>query len=325
MWDWQNQKANIERNCCALGFFDFMKKQPSNSLEELPEEKKMFLVNYLVDRSITWHIDDPVKERYPNIDKNIEDLQKDGLIKKEKGVFALTDSGLEMRKIFRSKEKARREQMHQNVLSYAMAGNYLEAYNERAKYEQDSIIPHGICAPLGRGADEVWGESASLPYNVKNYIKASYKLDFSDCENSEQFKEALRRFYVGMEITGAELDPADNFEEQIGETLICPALDAQLKEKCHFPRPPKLKIYFRTKVRVFNFINTKIIEKWDGNFDLGIYDCTSPLHASMAQYEMMKDAKIEKFPKTFQTFEKHKKANDSKYKDWMEEYSMKMV
>ena len=30
---------------------------------------------------------------------------------------------------------------------------------------------------------------------------------------------------------------------------------------------------------------------------------------------------IEKFPKTFQTFEKHKKANDAKYKAWMDEYS----
>lgn len=40
------------------------------------------------------------------------------------------------------------------------------------------------------------------------------------------------------------------------------------------------------------------------------------------QYMDMSNAGIEKFPKTFQTFEKHKKLNDEKYLDWMRQYSL---
>ena len=48
---------------------------------------------------------------------------------------------------------------------------------------------------------------------------------------------------------------------------------------------------------------------------LGVYDCTIPEHATIAQYEKMKEAgRIEGFPKTLRTFEKHKKANSEKYK-----------
>lgn len=305
-----------------MRIFDFFKKQSSNSLDTLSEQQKMFLVNYLGTRPITWHIDEPVKERYPDIEQNIEDLQKVGLIKKENGIYILTNSGQEMRKAFRTQERARREEMHQSVGSLAMVGNYLEAYNKRARYERNSVIPHGIHVSIEGDDDGAWAEKTSLPYNVKNYIKASYKLDFSDCRNSEAFKDAMRSFYVGMEITGSgRLEPPKDFEENIGEYLDCPSLDRQLEEKCTFPNPPKLKIYFCTKVRVFNFISTKLIDHWDGNFDLGIYDCTDLFHASMAQYEQMETAGINGFPKTFRTFQKHKISNSPKYQEWMRQYS----
>ena len=247
----------------------FFKRRLPNSLDSLSEQKKMFLVNYLGDRSITWRIDGPVKERYPDIERNIEDLQKVGLIKKEKGVYILTPSGQEMRKLFRTQERARREQMHQSAVSLAMVGNYLEAYNTRARYEKSSVIPHGVHVSLGGDEDGAWAEKTSLPYNVQNYIKASYKLDFSDCRNSEAFKDAMRSVYV----------------------------------------------------RIYNFTSTRMMDRWDGQFLLGMYDCTKPFHATMSQYDKMKAAGIAGFPKTFRTFEKHKKANDAKYKAWMDEYS----
>lgn len=305
-----------------MGLFGFFKKRSSNSLDSLSEQKKMFLVNYLGDRFITWHIDEPVKERYPDIDQNIEDLQKAGIIKKETGVYVLTDSGLEVRKAFRSQERARRKEMYQHAVLFALSGDYLSAYNARAKYEKESVIPHGISVNLVGGNNATkWEKAKEIPYGMRNTINNSYKLDFSDCENSEQFKNALRNFYVGMNTAGAsDIVILDDFEEWLGEKLVCPTLDAQLAEKCQFPNPPKLKIYFCTKVRVFNCISTKLIDQWDGKFDLGIYDCTDPFHASMAQYERMKNVGIDGFPKTFQTFEKHKKANSEKYKYWVFQY-----
>lgn len=277
----------------------------------------MFLVNYLGNRAVTWRIDDPVKERYPDIGKNIEDLKKSGLIKAKTGVYILTDAGAEMRKKFLAQERARREQMHQRVIATALAGNYLEAYNARARYEKDSVIPHGIYIPLDDD-NGAWAEATSLPHNVQNYIKCSYQLDFSDCRNTEAFKDSMRALYLGMQITGiGRIDPPKDFEENVGEYLDCPALDEQLKQKCKFPNPPKFKIYFCTKVKVFNFLSTRIMDRWDGQFFLGIYDCTDPFHAAMAQYADLQQLKIPGFPKTFQTFYKHKQANSEKYQTWI--------
>lgn len=306
-----------------MGLFNFFKKQHVNSLDSLSKQEMMFLINYLGDRSIAWNIDDLVKERYPEIKQNIDDLQKEGLIKKENGVYFLTESGAEMRKAFRLQEKERRKQMQKNAISSALSGDYISAHNARAKYENESVIPHGIHVNLGDGnKTSKWEETTELSYNIKNYIENSYKLDFSDCKNSDRFKEALRNFYIGMESAGAgNIDIPDDFEEKLGEKLICPTLDKQLAEKCQFPNPPKLKIYFRTKVRVFNYISTRLISQWDGNFDLGTYDCTDPFHASMAQYEKMKTVGIDGFPKTFKTFEKHKQSNSEKYQNWIQQYS----
>lgn len=39
-------------------------------------------------------------------------------------------------------------------------------------------------------------------------------------------------------------------------------------------------------------------------------------------FEMCSSIGIEKFPKTFQTFEKHKRANSEKYQEWMRQYSV---
>ena len=103
----------------------------------------------------------------------------------------------------------------------------------------------------------------------------------------------------------------------MGEYLSCPSLDNQLEEKCCFKNPPKLKIYFSTKVRILSFTNTKLIDKWDGNFFLGKYDCTSNLHFSMAEFEYYSTLNIPGFPKTFRTYEKHKKENSLKYLSWM--------
>lgn len=297
-----------------LGLF----KKHTNSLDSLSEQKKMFLVNYLGERFVEWGIDDPVKERYPDIEQNIEDLQKAGLITIENSVYSLTDSGLEMRKIFRAQERSRRKEMHRDAVSFALSGDYVASYNSRVRYESESVIPHGINVDCSRGSNSSkWKEAKEIPNNVKKCIENSYNLDFSDCENSEKFREALRRFYVGMEITGAsDISIPDDFEERIGENLNCHALDVQLAEKCQFPNPPKLKIYFRTKVRVFNYISTKLIDRWDGEFDLGIYDCSDPFHASMAEYERLKAVEIDGFPKTFKTFQKHKLNNSEKYLYW---------
>lgn len=305
-----------------FGFKKKKKVQSYNSLDSLSENQKMFLVNYLGDRLISWQIDSPVKERYPNIEQNIADLCRLGLVQKGNGVYVLTSAGLDIRKNFRSQERSRHEDMLKSIMSFIKSGDYLSAYNARVKYERESIIPHGIHFPLSQKGDEACYTDTSLPLNVKNYIQDSYKLDFSDCRNSESFKAAMRALYVGTSIAGSErIILSEDFETDVGERLDCPSLEQQLQMKCTFLNPPKFRIYFSTKVKVFNLISTGVIDKWDGQFFLGVFDCTIPFHASMAQYENMKLACIDGLPKTFQTFYKHKEANDEKYMTWVDAYN----
>lgn len=297
-----------------LGFFR------RNSLKTLDEQKKMFLVNYLGDRRFEWGIHDNVKEKYPELQQNINDLEAEGLIKIEETGYFLTEQGKEIRKQFRKLEKDRQEKMQESVMLFSKSGDFLSAYNERASYERASVIPHGIFVGDTCG-QSYWRHESELPANVKNYIHNSYSLDFSDCMNTEHFKKALRYFYIGIEITGSnQIELPDNFEQQIGEYLDCPSLDRQLHEKCEFPNPPKLKIYFNTKVSILNLTQTKAMEAWDGQFFLGIYDCSDAFHAAMAQYERMKIADIPSLPKTFKTFYKHKTSGSEKYQGWIQQY-----
>ena len=242
----------------------FLRKKPASMSSTLSEQKKMFLVNYLGDSKFEWGIHDSVKERYPDLEKNIRDLKEDGLIQVCESEYRLTARGMEMRKLFRSQERTRKASMLKDVIEFSEKEDFLASYNARSNYEQNSVIPHGIFSEESVG--DYWKNASILPQSVERYIENSYKLDFSDCNNSESFKKALRNFYVGLCISGSSrIEIPLDFEEKLGEFLDCPALNKQLMEKCDFPNPPKLRIYFNTKLTVFNFIETKVINSSDSS------------------------------------------------------------
>lgn len=282
-------------------------------------QEKFFLINYLGDRAISWVIDDPVKERYPNLNENIKSLLAEGYVSVCANKYQLTQAGETARAEFRAEERARRNKMHADVLAKAMAADFLGAYNARAAYERNSVIPHGIFVGIGGNSGAVWPQADETPFNVKRSIENSYKLDFSDCKNSLTFKESLRNFYVGISITGSnQIEIPEDFEAKQNEHLICPALDSQLRLKCVFLNPPKLRIYFNTKVTIFNLTSTGTLKEWDKQFYLGVYDCTNRLHFAMAEFEYYSTLQISGFPKTFQTYNKHKASNSAKYRSWMD-------
>ena len=284
-------------------------------------QEKSFLVNYLSDRQKEWGFDSAVEERYPLLSENIVQVINEGYIIETNEEYLLTEKGKQMQKEFRAAEKSKRLAMQEKVLDLSMQKDYLGAYNARAAYERSCVIPHGIHCSLGSDGEEiVWTEEQSLPESVKNYIAYIQKIDFSDCNNSECFKNDLRAFLIGLDITGASMNslllPSD-FEECHGEYLDCPALNKQLEEKNLFPNPPKLRIYYCTKLIVMNCISCHHMESWDGHFLLGVYDCTEPFNFSMAEFEHFSRLSIPEFPKTFRTYYKHKTQNSEKYKQWM--------
>lgn len=304
-----------------MSFLKMFKNNKNGGFQQLSDMELGFLINYLCGRSITWHIDDKVLSRYPDINNNIDYLIRNNFLQINDRKYILTQKGEDVKNNFRSTEKIRKKTADANIITASLSGDFLSAYNIRAKYERDSVLPHGLFV-FTDSKEHLWAEAQTIPFNVRNYINNSQKLDFRDIQNSEPFKETLRSFYIGHQISGSNsVELPLDFEEKLGEHLICPKLDIQLLQKCKFPNPPKLRIYYRTKVKTLNYLLTGLIQEWDGQYWLGMYDCTTPLNSAMAEFEVLRSKNIDTFPKTFKTYYKHKKANSDKYKNWAAQYN----
>lgn len=276
---------------------------------EIEESDLSFFTNYLGDRMKQQGIDGAVKERFPNWEELIRRVQKDGYVIDQGNRWTLTDSGKEKRNEWRKKERTRKNALIESVRNLGASDIQL-IKSIRKEYESESVLSHGIgTAPSG------------IPEEVlSRYVERSKMLDFSDIQNSENFKQKLRDYFIQQEVIGESFPITKEFESSVGEYLNCPELATQMREKCAFPNPPVLQIYIDTKIYILRWksINETLRKpyKWDGNFLLGVYDCTNPFHAAMAEYESLKLENIEGFPKTFQTFWKHKSRNSDKYKMW---------
>ncbi|KAF5046332.1 hypothetical protein DSECCO2_471800 [anaerobic digester metagenome] len=280
-----------------------------------------FLVNYLGGRAYQYGIDAPVRDLFEDVERTIEFLIQKEYIENGPSGWILTEKGTMARIYWRSSEKLRESRKNVEISEVCQTDDYLRAYNSRAKYERESVIPHGIFVSFGEEDQSPWGSKEYLPQCIKNYISNSKMLDFSDINNSESFKQELRNYYIADEINGKRSKLPKDFEIRIGECLVCPTLDIQIAEKCTFLNPPKLQIYIDTKIHVLNWTSINATSHkspyiWDGHFLLGVYDCTNSFHAAMAEYEKMKLFGVEGLPKTFQTFWKHKSQNSEKYQFW---------
>ena len=209
-------------------------------------QEKSFLVNYLGDREKKWGLHDDVKDRFYPFDKNVKEIISEGYIIDTPEKYALTNSGKTV--------SNRRNAAHRKIMSLAMERDYLGAYNARAEYERNSVIPHGISISFGSSLTspgssssqnsiyEYWKEEKEIPSHVLCYIRNSEAIDFSDCNNSEAFKSDLRAFYVGTQISGSsDISLPDDFEMYRGEYLNCPSLEK------HFQKDSSVKYLLQHK------------------------------------------------------------------------------
>lgn len=279
----------------------------------MTEQELGFLLNYFGDRDYKHITHERVKERFPQLDKILNILINEGYITKGDTKYLLSEQARRIRINYRKTEKSRSKAAKDKIMKLALQGDYLGAYNARAEYEYNCILPHGITLSLG-GYNNMWRYSNRTPDYINNYIKIANCLNLNDNLNSERFNLFFRRFFIGYNITGADIsainDDISSFEDIVNEKLNCPALDTLLSEKCKFPHIPKFYIYFLSKIRESTGLNQF------GEYTLGIYDCTIPFHAAIAEYEIMKQYNIPKFPKTFNTFWRHKQKNNEKYQEW---------
>lgn len=219
-------------------------------------------------------------------------------------------------------------------LNAALKGDFKRA----SKIRQEAYL---LNPPGTIGID--WSDKKAIWNMDKKFLQQMDIEPFTDLENTKPYIQSLK--------AGLFIDHIFNFRdnwavaqrESIGmEKLNCPQLEHFLqKTGFDLPSVSRLHIYAQTKHKNINAkihldarSKTGLEMAWEpqhfpaGEYDLGFSPGT-PLKIiegrrkwleDTAQFDEMRASGISGFPKTFQTFQKHKFANSAKYQAWVEEH-----
>ena len=215
-------------------------------------------------------------------------------------------------------------------------------FEQAAKIRQEAYSKK---PPGSIGID--WGDWPSVWERDAQYIKFMLAEDYSDCENSKEKIEFMQAgIFVDYLFDFRDCWGVKKQSELSEETFSSNLLEEYLiKVDWVFISENRELIYTSTKKknissRIYyesikekgfsDTIHPKIYEL--GEYYLGFLPGTpkSVIEARrkwLTRYDLffkMSSAGIEKFPKTYQTFEKHALANSEKYQEWMRQYSLLM-
>lgn len=226
----------------------------------------------------------------------------------------------------RKREKEAHKVMVKKVFDYCLSEEYENAMDARADFELSCVYPHGM------GVD--WSDKDLLHKGIPKAIAKANAIDLSDLENSDSFKDAFRKGFIACDIIGrSHMRLTDHMVFQ--EPLKCPELDRQFSFLVTFSEEEKMTTYFWTKILVYNTTAVDPTFQWDGDFitgGLGRKNCSDPeakkRHSLMREghikylksvdlWKQMRQEIPDISPKTLQTFLKHEKADDEKYRLWV--------
>ena len=226
-------------------------------------------------------------------------------------------------------------------IKYARDGKYREA--ARVRQQAYGKEPSGSIGGNWKDWPSVWEKDRKY----LSFLKAE---KFSDLKNSRQYIESMKAsIFVDYLFDFRDGWGVDRHREFCQEAICCPLLDKflqqmDLEEELHdsvymstVKRNISSKIYIdsmkSTGISISRYPYMSYIYQ-NGEYYLGILKGTPENQVQKilagrrkflkdyAQYENMGAIGVERFPKTFQTFQKHKKANSEKYQEWMRQYSL---
>lgn len=244
-----------------------------------------------------------------------------------------------------AKEK---RQLADEALSFAVKGNFKKASLVRQK-------AYALNPPGSIGID--WGDWRDIWSRDKKYLSYLENERFSDLINSRKYKDALRAVIFVEYLFGFRDGWSYRALKSIcPEQMNCPMLNEfRRKMDWVFESEPDEIIYIATAKRNLEtkmYISSDYyssapkhginVEKHphmthiyeNGEYYLGVLKGTPKEHEKrildgrrkflqdVDLFDKMQGTGIEKFPKTFQTFQKHKQANDEKYQEWMRQYNV---
>ena len=230
---------------------------------------------------------------------------------------------------------AEKRKFAEQSLQLALLGDYKAAAQIRQKaYAGDYVGSIGVDW-------NNWKEIWKLDSRYLTFMNAE---DFSDVDNSPQRINSLKAgIFVDYLYEFRDYWGVHRQSELSDEQFQSAALETFLKSmEWTFKSVDREQIYAATKKKN---ISSKIYlsSLWDGaecdrdwayvfesgEYDLGFYpgtpkeviDARRHWLERYEQFETMQELGIEKFPKTFTTFEKHMLKNSEKYQNWIIQYN----
>ena len=233
-----------------------------------------------------------------------------------------------------------RRQSAKYCLTFALKKEFEKASRIRQKLY--SVYPPGSIGIDWTDFSKVWKKDSE-------FLKYMDEEGFSDLNNSVEYIQALRAgLFVDMlfgfkDLWGVKealsrLNASRKSQGLPTEEMNCPLMQEFLK-RLDWPRENPVIIYCHTKSKNIKARMYRAHVTWESNYtpqffpkgeyDLGFMPGVSQKviddsRAWLKMYNLFEDmqqAGIEKFPKTFQTFEKHCRAKDAKFKAWEESYN----
>lgn len=329
-------------------------------------DNEIFLLHYLNGRMIKYGIDKPVKQLFPDFNKTMTSLKKNGYLEEDDHsyflqcmnvfelknllkklslsttgkknelinriisntteefresicpdlYYVLSPVGLEVDSKYIETKKENTRQMKECAFVFIKQGKFEKASLEKAKFYSSMPIPPGI------GID--WSDKKQIKAQSKKCQEELKRYNFADLDNSQDYKDLLFKIlYYDVEIENNLNTSIIKFIELSQEQLNCQNLDAFFEKKNYVPTEnEKVFVYLDTK-RYNRYQETMTKTSGSRQYnplppnEFKVSDSTIQLWKEYQEFSRLSNLKIKNFPKTFNTFQKHKHQNSEKYQSWI--------
>jgi len=225
-------------------------------------------------------------------------------------------------------------------------------YARREKYKEAARVRQRAYAKESPGSIGVdWSDWSAIWKRDEQYLSFLKVEKFADLKNTNHYITSMKAsIFVDYLFDFRDGWSLERHREFCQEQICCPRLDEflhkmdleeELRDSVYMStvkRNIESKMYIATtknsKANTSQYPYMSYVYK-DGEYFLGILKGTSEKEVQrilsgrrifLKDYDLFQQCHaygVEKFPKTFQTFQKHKNANSEKYQNWMEQFRSK--
>lgn len=230
--------------------------------------------------------------------------------------YVLTKKGIAEEQKYWTQKKLSDSLLKESVRCQIMEGNYIDAAQTFGEANSNAIISPGINID--------WDDKANIELKANAELERIKEYDFSDLENTPAFIETLIKImYYDATLEHNLHVSIPHFISLTDEKIRCKELDEFFRKKNYIPSEyDKLFVYLDTKrYNAFQNNMQKLLKKPQykplpkGVFNIS--DNTIAWWKEHQTYTLLLSKNIEGFPKTFQTYQKHKEKNSEKYQSWI--------